>query len=132
MPREPLCAGAAGKAMAASSIDLDERALGRRWAAALKARFPGRLAGSLDIKRCAIAFGVSVKTATTWAAGQAPIRQHLLRGLGLFGWSFMAEVVGAALPTQAEVEREVDALRRDLALLDRRLHRLGGESGKGR
>lgn len=100
--------------------------LGQRWAAALKRRYPGQRRGSLDVKACAAAMGVSPKTAEHWGGAAAPTRRHLLRAFRQHGWAFLAEVFGDPLPTEADVRDEVAEARAQLRRLDHRFARLGG------
>ena len=131
MRRDPslIWAGPAGKTTENSTVEAEDGQLGRRWADALRSRFPGQRLGSLDIKSCSAAFGVSLKTAEHWATGVAPLRRYLVKGWRMFGWSFLAEVLGDPLPTPDDIKGDLDEARRSLAQLDRRLQRLGGGNG---
>lgn len=75
--------------MDATSDTLD---IGQRWATALMHRYPGRLPGSLDAKRVARDFDISVRTAEGWGDGQTPYAKHIFLACRLHGPAILLEV----------------------------------------
>lgn len=62
--------------------------LGRRWAEALKKRFPEKN----RVKRVAGVFNVEVITARSWLNGQAPYSKYIYIAGEKFGAVFVAEI----------------------------------------
>ncbi|CAA7621122.1 hypothetical protein [Magnetospirillum sp. UT-4] len=119
---------AGGTSMGNSTVTLrnHEECPGDRWAAALRRRFPGQRPGTLDTKACAIAFGVSARTAEGWGGGQAPNLKHLVRAWRLFGWGVVAEVLGDdAADASLALDRELAELEGRLKLLRHNLGQVG-------
>lgn len=97
-------------------------AVGRRWATALRARYPERDTA----KHIARAFGVDPRTAQSWLSGQAPQIRHLAQAAVLHGAALIGEVLvpDTALHLEArieatltETERLLDRMRADLEAL---------------
>jgi hypothetical protein len=107
--------------------------LGDRWAAALKRRYPGRLPGSLDAKRCAQAFEVSPRTAESWAAGQGPRVENIERAWLLHGAAFAAEVLspGEDIERLARMDQMVDELETKFEAMGREIKQLRADRKSG-
>ena len=66
-------------------------AIGRRWAHALRRRYPG----AAQAKQVARDFGCEVRTAEGWLAGGSPQAKILVAAWRLHGAGIVAEVLGA-------------------------------------
>lgn len=113
--RLELSIGRKGKGMAQFGNDFD-LAVGARWGAALRARYP-------SVKDVARAFEVSLHTASAWWAGQAPYARVLVRAWRLHGAGLIAEVIAGsgewALTAGLDealtrIERELSTMRGDV------------------
>lgn len=101
------------------ALHADSAAVGRRWGAALRRRYD-------SVKDCARAYGVDVRTAEAWFAGQAPLAKIVVVAAAIDGPSILAEVfmpdsdaAAAAIfdATLDDVVARIDALSDEIARL---------------
>ncbi len=112
-----------GNDMGKNTGTIQSAEVGRRWAQALRKRFPANRA-----KLIAAAFGVEIKTAETWLAGRSPYAKHLCTAWRLFGAGIVAEVVapGSNWENGAEADAILSDIEAKLADLDAKIVYLKG------
>lgn len=115
-----LSADAEGKAMITIDVGLP---LGDRWQAALRRRYPVHAA-----KAIAADFGVEVRTAAAWLAGQPPYAKYLMQAWQLHGSAIIWEVL-CPVETEQPVESALENIERQLSALSSDLARLRGGGG---
>lgn len=95
-----------GKAMSKNTVEFqpDDEIRAQKWSAALRKRYD--CAGAA--KKIARDFDVSPRTAQGWLCGQGtPFLKYLERGVLLFGFEFLADVLGDVLPLDCSLSKAV-------------------------
>lgn len=112
-----------GKDMGKNTGTIRSAEIGRRWACALRKRFPANRA-----KLIAQAFGVEVKTAESWLAGGSPYAKHLCTAWRLFGAQIVAEVIapGSSWESGAQADAILNDIEAKLADLGEKIVYLKG------
>jgi len=112
----------AGNSTSLRDVGLLQAGLGRRWAHALKSRYPDRDRAKLISRD----FDVAVRTAKGWLADGAPFASVLVRAALLFGAGILGEVLmpgsdlekaGHLDAVLSEVERAIADLGDELVIL---------------
>ncbi len=103
---------------------------GRRWAEALRRRWPDGTAKVISARLRGDGVEADFRTVQSWLGGQAP-RLHvaLAVALALRDPLLLFELAGLPVPEAARVDRQLEEMRADLDALGARIGRLKGGGG---